>query len=401
MMNRSKLSVCLWLLLSIVASSVSLAGGNPALPQNMDEACGNAVDSVASEPTGRWLPWSDDHFDKEEMSPGVIRQEHDILTALAQPFMHLPILSSPPGVEVRAQRSMGYHAYLKEPMPGAELFIQIFHPTYEEAGEASADVKAYMNNLSVVFPQDGAGGSKDDKGPIYLEPIQVGKLAGAPVYWLEKPRSCMVVFKAHDRPLWKPVSRERYLLLRIHELEKSMDETRKDYEAGKKEQAANQGGMTEEQQKALIAQIRQTDPKAARDMEKQFAQMRKMMAEQMPRLRKQADADFAEMGDKMNPVIQKLKDELAAMSPVERASAAYIGGLQHSEVSLLSAADAMGSRALVAPADDYFSTSGDLAKAQLLAIQFSSAANHAPETVMITRLRKDMDWQQFWRFVGK
>jgi len=61
----------------------------------------------------------------------------------------------------------------------------------------------------------------------------------------------------------------------------------------------------------------------------------------------------------------------------------------------------MGSRALVAPADDYFSSSSDLAKAQLLAIQFSSGANHAPETVMITRLRKDMDWQQFWRFVGR
>jgi len=61
----------------------------------------------------------------------------------------------------------------------------------------------------------------------------------------------------------------------------------------------------------------------------------------------------------------------------------------------------MGSRALVAPADDYFSSSGDLAKAQLLAIQFSSAANHSPETVILTRLRKDMNWQQFWRFVGK
>jgi len=223
MMNRTRLKVCLWLSLTIIAPSVSLAGGNPALLQNMDEACGNAVDSVASEPKGRWLPWSEDHFDKEKMSPKFIRKEHDMLIVLAQPFMHLPILSAPPGVEVRAQRSMN----------------------------------------------------------------------------------------------WK----------------KSMDETRKDYEAGKKEQAANQGGMTEAQQKALIDQIRQTDPKAAKDMEKQFAQMRKMMAEQMPRLRKQADTDFAGMGDKINLVIQKFKDELAAMSPAERASAAYIGGLQHSEVS--------------------------------------------------------------------
>jgi len=400
-MNRIKLKVCLWLSLVIVAPSISLAGGNLALPQNMDEACGNTADSVASEPTGRWLPWSEDNFAQEQMSPEFIRKEHDILTALAQPFRHLPILSSPPGVEVRAQRSMGYHAHLKEPMPGAELFIQIFHPTYKEAGEASADVKAYINNLSVVFPLNGAGGTKDEKGMIYLEPVQVGKLAGAPVYWLEKPRSCMVVFKAHDKPLWKPVSRERYLLQRIHELEKSMGDTRKDYEQGKKEQAVNQRGMTEEQQKALIEQIRQTDPKAAKDMEKQFAQMRKMMAEQMPEMRKQADADLAKMGEKTNPIIQKLKDELAAMSPAQRASAAYLSGLGHSEVSGLGAADAMGSRALVAPAEDYFSNSGDLAKAQLLAIQFSSAANHSPETVILTRLRKDMDWQQFWHFVGK
>jgi len=398
MMNRIKLSVFLWLSLTIAVPSVSLAGSNPAYPQNMDEACGNAADSVVSEPKGRWLPWSEDYFDQEQMSPGFIRKEHDILTDLAQPFMHLPILSPPPGVEVRPSRSMGYHAYLKEPMPGAELMIQIFHPTYKQAGEASADVKAYINNLSVVFPLNGAGGFKDEQGSIYLEPIQVGKLAGAPVYWLEKPRSCMVVFKAHDRPLWKPVSRERYLLLRIHEMEKGMSDARKDYEEGKKEQTAGQGGMSEEQQKALIEQIRQTDPKAARDMEKQFAQMRKMIAEQMPGLRKQADADFAKT---TNPVLQKFKNELAAMTPAERASAAYISGLHHSEISGLGAADAMGSRALVAPADDYFSSPSDLAKAQLLAIQFSSVANHSPETVIITRLRKDMNWQQFWRFVGR
>jgi len=73
MMKRTRLTAYLWLSLTIVAPSISLAGGNPALPQNMDEACGNAVDSVASEPTGRWLPWSEDHFDKEQMSPEFIR----------------------------------------------------------------------------------------------------------------------------------------------------------------------------------------------------------------------------------------------------------------------------------------------------------------------------------------
>lgn len=46
-------------------------------------------------------------------------------------------------------------------------------------------------------------------------------------------------------------------------------------------------------------------PKAAKNMEKQFAQMRKMMAEQMASLRKQADVDFSKMGGAMNPVIQK------------------------------------------------------------------------------------------------
>lgn len=51
----------------------------------------------------------------------------------------------------------------------------------------------------------------------------------------------------------------------------------------------------------------------------------------------------------MNPVIQRFKNELAAMTPAER----------------------------------------------------DSAANHSPETVIITRLRKDMEWQQFWHFVGR
>lgn len=85
----------------------------------------------------------------------------------------------------------------------------------DACGSASGSIGLSVNILSPLFYGIGGGEIKDGMGPMFLEPIHVGELGGAPVYWSGRPRDCIVVYKAHKRPLWKPVSQERYLLAKL------------------------------------------------------------------------------------------------------------------------------------------------------------------------------------------
>lgn len=370
--------------------------------KSMDEACGSADESLTKYPAGKWLPWTDDNLGQEGLDVGFLAEQQKLLTALAEPFMRLNMLTPPPGVEARPHRSLGEKQYMGEPVAAAKLMLQIFHPTYKEAGESSAGVKVFVNHLPPLFYGIGGGEIKDEAGPMFMEPIHVGQLGGADVYWSERPRDCLVVFKAHQKPLWKPVSQERYLQAQIHALEDKVIEARSKYETERQAQLANANKPEDiAQQEELIRQMQAIDPEAAKQMEKQLAAMNEMMQQKMPEIHNQVDRDFDRMQKLLEPEINKFKNELAAMTPAERAAPAYLGGVNGSKATLLSKPDEMGSRALIAPATDYFNKASAPADAQLLIIEFSSGANHAPETVIMTRLREELDWKQFWQFVGK
>lgn len=368
----------------------------------MDEACGNATESLATYPQGRWLPWTDDHLDQEGLDAGLINAQHKLLTELAEPFIRLDVLTPPPGVEARPHRSIGERRQMGEPVAGAKLMIQIFHPSFKQAGESTAGVKVYVNTLLPLFYGIGGGEIKDDDGPMFAEPIRVGEMGGADVYWSGRPRDCLVVYKAYKKPLWKPVSQERYLRAQIHFLEKKTADSHAGYRAEKRrqEKQANDS-LSPAQEQELLRQLRATNPAAAAEMEKQLAAMRQMMQNKSPAIQKEVDAEYQRTKNILEPGINKFRAELAAMTPAQRAAPAYLGGIHGSKATLLSRPDDTGARALVAPARDYLSGKNDYSSAQLLVIEFSSSANHPPETVINTRLRKELDWRQFWRFVGK
>lgn len=373
-----------------------------AWAMSMEEACGNASESMAGISQGRWLPWSDDHLDQSGLDASVVTAQHKLLTQLAQPFKLLDVLKPPFGVEVRPHRNIGQRLQMGEPVVGAKLLIQIFHPTYKEAGESSAGVKLFVNNLFPLFYGIGGGGIKDDAGPMFFKPVHVGKLGGANVYWSGRPRDCLVVYRAHQKPLWKPVSRERYLRAQIQTLEGNIEDARRKFMAEQQAQAAKLNNSQDmAQQEELLRQMQAINPEAAKQMEEQLALSRQMMQQQLPKLQNEVEVQFERMSKMLEPEINKFRAELASMTPAERASPAYLAGVHGSKATLLSQPDDVGARQLVAPATDYFTVDDNYSSAQLLVIEFSSSASHPPETIINTRLRKELDWQQFWHFVGK
>ena len=391
------------LILSALALVVVICGPvSFASAVSMEEACGDTNSNMTAYSQGRWLPWSADNLDQEGLDTTLIDSQHKLLTELAEPFMRLSVLNPPQGVEARPHRRIGIKSSMGEPVPGAELMIQIFHPTYEQAGEATAGIKVFVNNLFPLFFGIGGGEIKDDMGSMFLEPIRVGELGDADVYWSERPRDCMVVFKAHQKSLWKPVSQERYLLSQIQLMEHKIEDARSDFIAGRNAKAAkSNGSMDMAQQEELIRQMQAINPEAAKDMEKQFAAMRQMVKKESPGFQSEADREFDRMGESLFPEIGKFKAELAAMTPAQRKAPAYLAGIHGSKSTLLSRPDDLGARPLVAPAADYFSKQTQQSNVQLLVIEFNSSADHPPETAINTRLRKELNWRQFWQFVGK
>jgi hypothetical protein len=238
--------------------------------------------------------------------------------------------------------------------------------------------------------------AEDAEGPIFVAPERVGEVAGAPVYSSGRPRDCLIVFQAHDRPVWVPVSRGRYLEALVAGVREEIASADSAYREARAEAAAD--GPDGELEEA-IRQLRAIDPKAAEELERRAAEMKREMERLRPDMEKEAGKAGAEMGKGLLEQVGKIEAELAAMGPAERASPAYVAGIDGSRISLLSSPGAEGSRALVAPNTRYFDAEAPFGQVQLVVVEMASVADHAPERTIIARLWRELDWGRFRRVV--
>lgn len=361
--------------------------------QGLSDRCGAVVSNAPAELPGRWLDWLEDSFAGKGRRPeyGPILGR---LTGFAGPFMDAEVLTPPPGVEVRPHRVIWGEGppELGSPFPRNTLLIQVFHPSVPEAGEASATIKVEMNSPFPLFYGVGQPITSDDEGPIFLEPDLAGDLAGAPVFSSGRPRDCLIVFKGHDRPLWIPVSRGRYLEALIGGVRHQVSQADSVVGGMPKKEA---GDVFDKDLAEAIRQLRAIDPKAAAEMERRAAEMRSQIETAKPGVVEEAEGVGAEVLGGFTEQIGVLEAELAGMSPAERASQAYVAGLGGSKASLLSSPSAPGSRPLVAPNLGYFDGGASLDEVQLLVVEMASGADHAPERTIIARLWQEVDWGRF------
>ena len=279
--------------------------------------------------------------------------------------------------------------------------IQLFHPTVRQAGEASATIEVLLNTLFPLMYGTGQPIAQDATGPIFLAPERVGDLGGAPVFWSGRPRDCLVVFQAHDRPLWTPVSRGRFLEALAGDVRHQLveaDHALREALAESESDEAESDEADREMQEA-IRQLRLIDPEAAAEMERQLNAMKLEIQRQKSTLEQPENLAGSAVQNGLLEQVAKLEAELAAMTPGQRASPAYVAGMDASRLSLLSSKGAQGSRLLVAPNTAYLDAEAPPEKIQLLVVELRSSANHAPEKNIIARLRDDVDWAAFWDWI--
>lgn len=378
---------------TVVAGAVPVSLG----AQGFSQQCGEILPQEAGQARGRWLDWSEDSFAGNEPLPEyrpILKRLRDF----AEPFSRAAVLDPPPSVEIRPHRVIwgATPVELGSPFPRATLLIQVFHPSVQEAGEASAAVRVELNSLFPLFYGLGQPIAEDVDGPIFVAPEQVGTVAGAPVFSSGRPRDCIIVFSAHARPLWTPVSQGRYLQALVASLRNDMTMGDSVLASGKGE---GWGEYPAGELQEAIRQLRALDPKAAAEMERMAAEIREEMEGRRATQEMDAGAEAEETVSGFPVQLGRIEAELESMNADDRQAPAYVAGLGGSEVSLLSSPGAPGSRALVAANSDYFDARTSQGRPQLIVVEMASAAAHAPEQTIIARLWQDVDWSRFWQWV--
>ena len=84
-MSMKRFFVCGLVLIMAMGCSLAVQA------KSLDEACGNAAESLTKFEAGKWLPWTDDNIAQERLDVGFLAEQQKLLTALAEPFMRLKV----------------------------------------------------------------------------------------------------------------------------------------------------------------------------------------------------------------------------------------------------------------------------------------------------------------------
>ncbi len=374
----------------LCACTVGLLAPGIVSGQTVAEVCGDTPAPAPGLEAGRWLTWAAGDRDVIDVPSSVAERIFGRLGDMLDLFRAVPGLQPPLGVELRptsmvrsAARDGGRHGIVH-----SSLIVQVFHPSVQVAGEASASIWVEVNSLTHLF-YDAAGPLiEDDTGPIFIEPALVGEVAGHPLYQT-RITTCVAVLKAHSEPLWLPVSQERMLRAQIADLRSTAHEADSAVSAGLSEQQEADKEMQE-----VIRRLRETDPAAAEKLERELAAVKQEVARNL----EQTEGGFSKMNESVGTWIGDLEQQLAALSPAERARQAYVTG-GGSVLNLLADPSEQGARALVAPNPTFFDLEQDPTAFQLLTVRMRNGADHPPETTIIESVRRGLDWEALRSFL--
>jgi hypothetical protein len=372
----------------------------------LNPADSRAQSAATLAPDGRWLPPLEDNLlvfrdgqGRDGSGPITRAQADAMLDVLAQVqavLSRVPALDPPRGVEVRPSRQIGT---MSAAAPASDfvhrtLLVQTFEPTLEIAVESDAAIEVHINAISFLLGAPHPPVAVDGDGPMFLEPPQLAGVAGLDAFGDGWSSQTAVVIRAHEgRPLWLPVSQERFIRARIRDMKARRDTMAADLRHGMAAADSVRNPELDELKKA-IATMRTMDPEAARAMEEQ---MERMMA-QLSRTPLPGEADLGPGVGMVDDQIAALEQELASLTPAERRSQAYFGP-GGSRPSGLGAKGGVR-RPVIAPNDDYFDRSVAPETTQLLVVVFRFMGT--PPTVeseLLERVRSELDWAALRKLV--
>jgi len=304
-------------------------------------------------------------------------------------------------------------ASAKLPVSGSLLYVFLYFA--EGPGgkpktdrEAVTEADFHFNDLHQVGR--GQTFEKHNGHEMMWLPVAIGQAAGVTLYYAGPPDprihdvAAVIYFAKKDRPLWIPVTREQFLQDMIHDREGEVarqaeesnklppcDQAYKDWMARADERRKN----TEES----YQRFKKTDPAEA---ERFRADMEKMEADMPAGLKKNqtlCEADRKWRAEHTaDPELERLRAELAAMTPAERASQAWTRKA-FDYPSTFVPANTKDARPVVRFNPDYFDLSRPHTEIQLITVFLENVPENLREPPLT-------DWDslglvRLWQFVNQ
>ncbi len=212
----------------------------------------------------------------------------------------------------------------------------------------------------------------DDGWGIFFEPKKIGEFQGFPMY---KPDT--IVITRNPKPLWLPVSQERFIKALIREAEALEEDSKKNIEWRKKEDEKRCRELNDQKEtERHYSQLKAINPAGAeiykktiedaaerceRDMQENWRAHEERMKKHESETRERAVKENKPKILMLLGVerLRMLKEELDSLSPSERAAPAYYSeelscDSEVKAVSCLVDTDAPGARMLVSPNPGFF-----------------------------------------------
>lgn len=323
-----------------------------------------------------------------------------LLQEISRSITSLPVMSPPKGFEARfwgfiAPKDRfdicsGKKCPPSRPTAGLALMIGRYEPKGESIKAAfgtPSTMDISINNIGQVFASLPVL-YKDDEGYLLPEPARSGERAGLPTY-MNRGHAVAVV-TSNDKPLWLPVSRERYLKAAIATEIKSLEIPLVERKKKKVKKSAPQGA-TDGRQVFIEKERTWIDPVE----EKKMVEKSRIVSD-----------TAKESDDIIKERIQKLQAELDAMPPEQRSLPARIaeGAADNESVPLLPSDDTSGVP-VVTPNFRYFNPKLPPDAPQLAVIQwkFDGDTQYDPDKSSISDtlnnrvlldIYRNMEWQK-------
>lgn len=352
-----------------------------------------------AEKEGKWsFSMSDDI---KGVSKERLKKQKSSLLEISRIITELPVMSPPKGFEARFWGSVTekdrYDACTGKKCPPSRpaATLAVMLGRYEES---NGKVRAAFNTPSTMDISTNNMGHlfahlpvlfRDAEGYLLPEPALDGERAGMRTY--SNRGHAISVMTRNDKPLWLPVSRERYMKAAIAAAAKDAGEIPKPVKKGKKKQSAAVSIISGKP--VLIEESRSwIDPAE----EKKWVESSRSLSFEMK-----------EPVEVLKERLQKLQAELDAMSPEQRAMPAKVEIVTDAGVDIpsLLPPESSSGVAVVTPDFRYFNPKLPPEAIQLIVVQWKFAGNplYDPQKSGITEslnnqklleIYKSMDWQK-------
>jgi len=290
----------------------------------------------------------------------------------------------------------------------AVTLFDLFHYSDEPPSQArtnaeiNLDAWFYINDLRISLPMDSFGAGLADARPICLKPMIVKRAAGIPVYALAPGDGLGYLYFTNGRSPWVPVTCEQFITSLIRKLGADLDKQKAEPGQPEGEQHASRAGIEQRRKEIekMYADLEKDPVKRARLVEEA---LKAAAAKEAATAKSQAGAR-QEVPDTDRTLIAPLRDELARMTPAERASAAWYLKPADGRSGLVPAGTP-NARELVTLNVDYFDRSRPRSDIQLIVVMYNGQftpqvlPNSGTAAIRLDEFIQTADWKRIAAFV--